>query len=123
VQVEQDAVKAALGHLCANDLGDMGIGLIGDRSRRRRAGGDRQHDVGAFAARQIEIGAKPGAGAGEGPDRILSIERSRTQSEARQRRRHRREGVGLVLHHRAQQAHDRIPVLFGATIAPALPAA
>src|SRR5205823_10879452 len=59
-------------------------------------------------------GAETGNGAAKGADRRLAIERPWTIAEPRQRRRHRREGVGLVLHHRDQQAHFRI------SMAPAL---
>ena len=105
VQVEHDAVEPALCRRGADPLGDLGIGGVLDRAARRRSGGDRQYDLGPFARGQIEIGAEPGAGPAIGADRRLAVKRPRPVAEPRERRRHRRKGVGLVLHHRDQQAH------------------
>ena len=108
VQIEHDAVEAAARHRLADRVGDVLVGGVLDRAARRRAGGDRQHDLGPLALGEVEIGAEPRAGAAIGADRRLAVERPRPMAEPRQRRRHRREGVGLVLHHRDQQAHVRI---------------
>ena len=106
MQVEHDAVKPAARHRLQNLVGDMGISRVLDRAARRGAGGDWQDDLGSFPSGEIEIGAEPGAGAAIGADRRLAIKRTKS----RQRCRHRREGIGLVLHHRDQQAHFRISV-------------
>ena len=108
MQIEHDAVKAAARHRLADRVGDVRVGGVLDRPARRRAGGDRQHDLRPFPLGEIEIGAEPGAGAAIGADRRLAIERPRAIAKPRERRRHRREGVGLVLHHRDQQAHAEI---------------
>ena len=50
----------------ADDAGDVLEGGILDRAARRRAGGDRQHDLRPLALGEIEIGAetRPGAAIG-----------------------------------------------------------
>ena len=101
MQVEQDAVEPALFGRGADRIGDVGIGRLLDRAARRRAGGDRQHDVGLFPLGEVEIGAESRPGAAIGAHRRLAVKRP----EPFERCGHRREGVGLVLHHRDQQAH------------------
>src|SRR2546429_43329 len=80
----------------ADDPGHVLIGGVLDRPRGRRAGGDRQYDLGPFPLGEIEIGAEPRPGATIGLDRRLVIKRAWTMAEALERRRHRRKGVGLV---------------------------
>ena len=63
-----------------------------------------------FALGEIEIGPETRSGAAIGPDRRIAIKRPRpsfriTRAKAGERGRYRRERVGLVLHHRDQQAH------------------
>jgi len=58
---------------------------------------------------KIEIGAEPRPGAAIGSDGCVAVQRTRPVAKARQWGRHRREGVGLVLHHRDQQAHRGLP--------------
>jgi hypothetical protein len=108
VQVEHDAVIAALCHGIADHAGDVLEGGIVDRSARRRPGGDRQHHLGPLARRQVEIGADARPGPFVRRDRRLAVKRPRAMAKARQRGRHRREGVGLMLHHRDQQAHRTV---------------
>jgi len=118
VQIEEHAVIAAFRNSITDHCGDVLVGAILDRARRRRRGGDRQHDVGLFARGEIEIGAEPRAGAAIGLDRRLAVERARapiriTGPKTGERRRYRREGVGLVLHHRDQEAHSGLPAAGG----------
>jgi hypothetical protein len=83
VQVEHDAVEPALANRLADHAGDVFVGGVLDRAARRRAGGDRQHDFGALAGGEVEIGAEPRFGAAIGGDRILAVERSGTMTEPR----------------------------------------
>ncbi len=73
VQIEHDAVIAALAHRLADCPGHLLIGGVLDRAARRRPGGDRQHHLGPFPLGEIEIGAEPRPGAAIGPDRRLAI--------------------------------------------------
>ena len=77
VQIEHDAVKAALRHRLADRVSNVREGGILDRPLRRRARRDRQDDLRPFPLGQIEIGAEAGAGAAIGADRRLAIERPR----------------------------------------------
>ena len=118
MQIEEHTVIAAFRDGVANDVCYVLVSGVLDRARRRRGGGDRQHDVGLFALGEIEIGAEPRAGAAIGLDRRLAVERARapiriTGPKTGERRRYRREGVGLVLHHRDQEAHSGLPAAGG----------
>ena len=94
----------------ADLAGDVLEGGVVDRPARRRAGGDRHHDLGALALGQLDEGAERRAGAavgGAAPRRRRAA--PPPTAEARERRRHRREGVGLVLHLRDDELHAAIP--------------
>ena len=110
VQVEHDAVETAPCDGVADNAGHVLEGGILDRTARRRTGGDRHDHLRPFALGEIEIGPETRSGAAIGPDRRIAIKRPRpsfriTRAKAGERGRYRRERVGLVLHHRDQQAH------------------
>src|SRR4029077_4912248 len=104
---EQDAVKTAAGDRFAYRLGDVRVGDILDGTARRCPGGNRQNDLGPFPCGEIEISPESRPSTAISADRSLAIERAKPL----ERRRHRRKGVGLVLHHRDQEAHAGPPWL------------
>jgi hypothetical protein len=109
VQVEQDAVPAAGAHRIDDAARDRLERVVVDRAAGVRLAGDRALDRGALALRDRDESAERAAGAAVRVDRRGPGEHAGpVAEEALERRGHRREGIGLVLELREQQAHGAI---------------
>jgi len=105
VQVEQRPVEAAAFQRVQDAPGDIVVGLLFHRTAGHGLGGDRGDHLRADLAREIEVGAERVVRAGISLRHRLALVEAPI-AKPLQIGGDRREGVGFVLHHGKQQAHD-----------------
>lgn len=100
VQVQQDGVEAAALDLVQHQPAQAFVCLGAGRPAGPGFGGDRQHDLGALAARHLDVAAQAAVGVLIGPDGAFAGQDfGIAAEEAFQRRGHGRVCVRLVLDH------------------------
>src|SRR5690606_33391094 len=104
---EENAVPTAARRRFTDRVGDDPVSLILDRSAGPGLRRDGHLNFGALLLGDRQITAENGSGPPIGRDRLLPHRRPITPlGEALNVSGNRRKGVGLVLHHRQEQAHD-----------------
>ena len=105
MQIEQDAVPAALAHGGQDGRHDLLIGVVFNRAARVGIAGDRHLQFGTLGLRKLDETGQGAAGAAMRRNgRIAHQHRRAITEEALDRRGHRGKGIGLVLEHCGKQA-------------------
>jgi hypothetical protein len=116
MQVEKRRIVLAMGQRIENAAGEIIIGRAMHRARRHRFGRDWRDDRGTFLLGDIQKGRERMIGALVGGHHRLALMQAPV-AEALQIGRDRREGIGLVLHHRDEEAHVSLHERFDASVA------